>query len=144
MMATPHKATRCPVKAQAKGRFEIKREMLPNRSLGGGIEIMHVRFEKRFEGPLQGDSVVEMLGYMTGIEGSGAYVALERLEGALDERSGSFVLRHAGVMDRGAQALLLEVVPDSATAGLAGLRGEMRIDIVDGKHFYTFDYALPD
>lgn len=47
-------------------------------------------------------------------------------------------------MDRGERALSVSVVPDSATGGLSGLRGEMRIDIVDGRHFYRFDYALPD
>lgn len=132
------------MQGRAQGSFELTREMLPSRPLGGEVEIMHVRFEKRFAGPLQAHSVVEMLGYMTGVEGSGAYVALERVEGTLHERSGSFVLRHAGVMERGAQSLLLTVVPDSADGELAGLQGEMRIDIVDGKHFYGFDYRLPD
>lgn len=132
------------MQGHAQGAFALTREMLPGRPLGGGIELMHVRFEKRFDGPLQARSVVEMLGYMTEIEGSGAYVALERVEGALDGRNGSFVLRHAGVMERGAQSLLLTVVPDSATGELTGLRGEMRIDIVDGQHVYGFDYRLPD
>lgn len=132
------------MQGHAQGGFELTRDMLPNRPLGGGVEIMHVRFEKRFDGPLQARSVVEMLGHMTAVEGSGAYVALERVEGTLEGRSGSFVLRHAGVMERGVQSLLLSVVPDSAEGELAGLRGEMRIDIVDGKHFYGFDYSLPD
>jgi hypothetical protein len=34
------------------------------------------------------------------------------------------------------------VVPGSGTDALAGLRGALTIDIVDGEHFYTFDYAL--
>ena len=36
------------------------------------------------------------------------------------------------------------MVPDSGTGELAGLRGRMAIDIVDGAHFYAFDYELPD
>jgi hypothetical protein len=36
------------------------------------------------------------------------------------------------------------VVPDSATGELAGLRGRMAIDIIDGAHFYTLDYELAD
>jgi hypothetical protein len=35
-------------------------------------------------------------------------------------------------------------VPDSGTDGLAGLAGKLAINIVDGKHFYDFDYQLPD
>lgn len=132
------------MQGQATGEFEIQREMLPARAVGGGVELMHVRFRKHFSGPLEADSVVEMLGHMTATEGSGAYVALERVEGTLDGRSGSFMLQHAGSMERGAQSLVVSVVPDSGDGGLSGLRGTMRIDIVDGRHFYGFDYSLPD
>jgi len=36
------------------------------------------------------------------------------------------------------------VVPDSGTGELAGLHGRIAIDIVDGKHYYTFDYGFRD
>ena len=32
--------------------------------------------------------------------------------------------------------------PDSVTSELKGIYGKMTIDIVDGKHLYTFDYDL--
>jgi hypothetical protein len=38
--------------------------------------------------------------------------------------------------------LTVSVVPDSGVGALAGLSGQMTIDIVDGKHLYTFDYAI--
>jgi len=44
---------------------------------------------------------------------------------------------------RGAPRLTLTVVPDSGTGQLAGLTGAMTIDIVGGKHLYTFEYTLP-
>jgi len=37
----------------------------------------------------------------------------------------------------------VRVVADSGTEGLVGICGRMAIDIVEGKHFYTFDYSLP-
>jgi len=46
-------------------------------------------------------------------------------------------------MTRGAPQLTVSVVPDSGTGELAGLEGKMTINIVDGKHFYEFDYSLP-
>ena len=52
-------------------------------------------------------------------------------------------MQHSGKMDRGTPSLAVSVVPDSGTDGLIGLRGTLAIDIVDGKHFYTFDYSLP-
>ncbi len=129
---------------QIKGEFEIKRSMQPNGDLGDGISAMHVRFDKRFHGPLDATSVVQMLGFMSPVEGSGAYVAIERIKGTVDGREGSFVVQHSGTMTSGEPSLRVSVVPDSATDALSGLHGEMRIDIVDGKHFYTFDYEFPD
>ena len=40
------------------------------------------------------------------------------------------------------KTLHLQVVPDSATDELTGLRGNLRIIIKDGVHFYEFDYEF--
>lgn len=85
-----------------------------------------------------------MIAVRTGIPGSAAYVALERVEGSLQGRAGSFVLQHRALMTRGEPEQSVRVVPDSATGDLAGLRGDMRIEIREGQHFYHFDYTLPD
>jgi hypothetical protein len=130
------------VSRQIKGEFDVKRSPEAPCDLGDGVQAGHFRFDKRFHGELDAVSVVHMLAAMTQTEGSGAYVAIERIVGTLEGRSGAFLTQHSGVMDRGAPSLSLTVVPDSGTAELEGLRGSMKIDIVDGKHFYTFDYAL--
>ena len=129
---------------QAKGSFEVKRTPQEALDAGDGAQVGHVRFDKRFHGPLEATSVVHMLALMSPVQGSGAYVAMERIEGSLDGRRGSFFAQHNGVMDRGKPSLDLTVVPDTGTDGLVGLRGRIAIDIVDGKHFYTFDYDLDD
>jgi len=130
------------VSRQIKGEFDVKRSPEAPCDLGDGVQAGHFRFDKRFHGELDAVSVVHMLAAMTQTEGSGAYVAIERIVGTLEGRSGAFLTQHSGIMDRGAPSLSLTVVPDSGTAELEGLRGSMKIDIVDGKHFYTFDYAL--
>ena len=127
---------------QAKGEFEVKRIPQEELDIGDGATVGHSRFEKRFHGPLEASSVVHMLAVMSPVPGSGAYVAIERIQGTLDGRSGSFLAQHNGVMDRGKPSLDLTVVPDTGTDALTGLRGRMAIDIVDGKHFYTFDYEI--
>ncbi|HEY0503327.1 MAG TPA: DUF3224 domain-containing protein, partial [Lysobacter sp.] len=66
------------------------------------------------------------------------------INGTLDGRSGAFFTQHNGTLDRGSPSLSVTVVPDSGTGELAGLRGRMVIDIVDGKHFYTFDYEIAE
>ena len=129
---------------QAKGEFEVKRIPQEELDIGGGASVGHSRFDKRFRGPLDAASGVHMLAVMSPVAGSGAYVAIERIEGTLNGRRGSFFAQHNGVMDRGKPSLDLTVVPDSGTDDLLGLRGRIAIDIVDGKHFYTFDYDLDD
>jgi hypothetical protein len=42
------------------------------------------------------------------------------------------------------QELSITVIPDTATGELEGLSGKMGIDIRDGRHFYWFEYQLPD
>lgn len=53
-------------------------------------------------------------------------------------------LHRMGTMNRGAPQLVMTVVPDFGTGDLVGLAGPLDIKIVDGKHFYTFDYVLPE
>jgi hypothetical protein len=83
-----------------------------------------------------------MLSAVSDVKGSAGYVAMERVSGTMGARSGTFVLQHSGTMTRGKPELSVTVVPDSATQELVGLSGRMSIDIVEGKHFYTFDYTF--
>jgi hypothetical protein len=70
---------------------------------------------------------------------------MERIEGRINGRAGSFVLHHSATADRGAQAASWTVVPDSGTGELRGLRGQARIDVSpDGGHTFTLDYDLAD
>lgn len=127
---------------QVKGEFDVKRSMEPSCDMGDGVEAGHLRFDKRFHGDLDAVSVVHMLAVGTEVEGSAAYVAIERISGNLKGRIGTFFTQHNGIMDRGTPTLSLTVVPDSGTDQLTGLSGRMAIDIVDGKHHYTLDYSL--
>ena len=71
------------------------------------------------------------------------YVAIEQVAGTLAGRTGSFILQHTGVMNRGAQALVINVIPDSGTGELAGISGTMQIEIVGKAHSYVLEYTLP-
>ncbi len=129
---------------QIKGEFDVKRSMEPACDMGDGVEAGHFRFDKRFHGDLDASSVVHMLAVITAVEGSAGYVAIERVIGSVLGREGTFFLQHNGIMKRGVPTLALSVVPDSGTGKLEGISGEMRIDIVDGKHFYTFDFDVAE
>lgn len=128
----------------AQGSFTVQATREPPYDDALGVSIGRTHLEKAFEGDLVATSQVEMLGAMTETKGSAAYVAIERVKGRLHAREGSFVLHHTGVMNRGAMSLVIHVVPDSGSGALQGIAGSFRIDITGGKHFYTFEYTLPE
>ncbi|HLK89845.1 MAG TPA: DUF3224 domain-containing protein [Polyangia bacterium] len=127
---------------QVKGTFEVRSSPLDADEVTRELGAMRMKFEKQFDGPLTATSLVSMIGVMDRATGSGAYVAIEKVVGQLEGRSGSFLFQHSSAMDRGKPRQSILVVPDSGTADLTGLRGEMIVDITDGQHFYTFDYEL--
>ena len=129
---------------QATGSFDVKLAPQPPEADAGGAALGRMWIDKQFHGDLAATSRGQMLAAQGNVKGSAGYVALERVEGALDGRSGAFVLQHSGSMDRGAPSLSVTVVPDSGTGELAGLTGRMDIVIEGGAHSYTFHYSLPD
>jgi Protein of unknown function (DUF3224) len=131
------------VRKTVTGSFEIKSTPLELTVADKRVGAMRMMFEKHFDGALNAQSVVSMTGLLNQEVGSGGYVAIEFVDGALDEQMGSFYLQHSSSMERGKQSQSITVIPDSGTDSLIGLRGSMTIEIREGKHFYTFDYELP-
>jgi hypothetical protein len=129
----------------ASGTFEVKVQPLPNDEKVPGLTVGRMSLDKEFRWDLEGTSKGEMTAAGTSVEGSAGYVAIELVSGKLKGRSGTFVLLHQGTMKRGGDfKLSIVVVPDSGTGQLAGLTGSLAIVIEDGKHFYEFDYTLPE
>ena len=129
---------------QVRGTFEVKLGPLPAYDTAEGSTLGRLSIDKQFHGDLQAISKGEMLSAGTSVKGSAGYVAIERVTGTLNGRTGSFVLQHSGTMNRGEPHLVIAVVPDSGTEGLTGLTGKMAIEITGGKHFYDFEYTLPE
>ena len=125
------------------GLFDVKmspQAAAENEEAGIGRMLL----DKKFHGDLQADSKGQTLAHTTSVKGSAGYVAMEKVIGDLQGRKGSFVLQHSGTMNRGEATLVLTVVPDSGTEELEGLSGSMTITITDGKHYYGFDFGLPE
>ena len=128
---------------RAKGMFEVKVTPVTDdakETVASG----RLAVAKTYHGDLDGSGTGEMWTVDTGVQGSGGYVAIERVRGTLHGRRGAFVLLHQGTMRHGGDfKMRLIVVPDSGTEQLEGLSGSMSILIADGKHSYEFEYALP-
>ncbi len=127
---------------QAKGPFDVK--IVPFKSDGIDAAFSAMTLDKQFHGALEATSKGTMLAFGSPAKGSGGYVAIELVDGALDGRKGTFVLQHNATMDHGTAAMNIIVVPGSGTGELTGITGKLSIDIAaGGKHSYTFDYTLP-
>jgi|SRR5450432_241570 Protein of unknown function (DUF3224) len=126
---------------KAKGIFEV--DILPQTDREVPM-LNRMTIDKKFYGDMEATTQGQMLSARTTIPNSAGYVAIERVEGSLHGRKGSFVLQHMGTMNRGESSLVITVVPDSGMDELVGLTGTLSIIIVDGKHSYDFAYTLPD
>jgi len=128
----------------ANGTFDVKINPLQPYNTAENAKLARMSIDKQFHGDLDAASRGEMLSAMGEVDGSAGYVAIERVSGTLDGRSGSFVLQHNATMTRGKPYLNIIVVPDSGSGELSGLAGAMMITITEGRHYYRFDYTLPD
>jgi hypothetical protein len=129
--------------AQARGTFEVRlAPQKPDNPQSEAAGLSRASLDKEFDGDLKGTSQGEMLSLLNRELGSGGYVAMERVQGTLDRKNGSFVLQHIATMTRGEPDLKIAVVPDSGTGELTGLAGTMTIKIEDKQHYYYLDYTL--
>ncbi len=130
---------------QATGSFDVKMApQKPDNPQEEAAALGRMSLDKQFHGDLEATSQGEMLSVLDQKIGSGGYVALERVTGKLQGRTGSFVLQHNATMTRGVPQLNIVVVPDTGAGELTGISGSMKIRIEGGKHFYDFEYTLPD
>lgn len=128
---------------RATGPFEVRlAPQQPDNHQAESAALGRMSIDKQFQGDLEATGEGEMLSLLDRENGSGGYVAMERVRGSLQGRSGSFVLQHNATMNRGIAEMSITVVPDSGTDALAGISGSMQIRIESGKHFYDFDYTL--
>ena len=125
---------------QAKGPFDVT--ITPQES-AADAPVARMLLYKEFHGDLEAVAHGEMMAAHEPLTGAGVYVAIDRVTGTLDGRSGSFLMAHRGIRNADGQSLDIVIVPGSGTGQLAGITGTVGIEIVEKKHFYTVDYTVP-
>jgi hypothetical protein len=102
--------------------------------------LSRIHVEESFSGDISGDGVVEFL-QASRPDGSASFVGMERITGTVGGRKGTFLLQDAGTVDGNIVSGDWFVIPDSATAGLSGLRGTggFRANLGEGAEVYL-DY----
>jgi Flp pilus assembly protein TadG len=108
---------------QARGSFTVAMTPQPHVDGIGDPAIGRMSIAKQFAGDLSGTSHGQMLAAMSEVKGSAGYVAIERVDGTLNGRTGTVTLQHTGMMTRGTPQLTITVVPDSGTGQLVGISG---------------------
>ena len=123
----------------ARGTFEVALKPIsaPEEAPLGRMTI-----DKTFHGDLEGTSRGQMMSAFTETQGSAGYVAIELVTGTLNGKAGTFMLQHNGLMVRGMGTLTINIIPDSGTGDLAGIRGTLKIAVVEKKHTYELEYAI--
>ncbi|NID15242.1 DUF3224 domain-containing protein [Luteibacter yeojuensis] len=131
--------------SHAKGPFQVTLTPAGAPDEGDGSSLGALTIAKVFHGDLEGTSRGTMLtASSTGTPGSAAYVAVERVDGVLGGKHGSFSLVHRGVMSGAGRDLVITIVPDSGAGELTGISGSMTIAIAEGgAHSYELSYTLP-
>lgn len=100
-------------------------------------------FTKTWSGEIAGTSSGVMLSAGDPAVGTAGYVALETFQGEVAGREGTMALQQFGTMSEGVTDMRYAVVPGSGTAGLAGLLGEVDLQVVDGVHEVTLRMRHP-
>ena len=127
----------------AKGSFTLASwDERTYEEFEGGGRLTRASVTQEFEGDLEGDGSVEwLMAYRS--DGTAHFVGLQRVEGALEGRKGSFVLETRGDFDGSVATWNAEVVPGSATDDLAGLRGTALFDAPKGPRAeFQLEYEL--
>ena len=108
----------------AKATITVRRyEPVPSDQPADGPALVRVHVEEDFSGDITGSGVVEFLQVLRNDQ-SASFVGMERVDGVLAGRRGTFVLQDEGTVTGSSVDGRWFVVPGSGTGELAGLRGE--------------------
>ena len=78
------------------GPFDVKLVPQGTPDKAEGSTLARMSLNKQYHGDLEATAKGEMLTAGTDVQGSAGYVAIDRITGTLNGRTGSFVLQHSG------------------------------------------------
>jgi hypothetical protein len=131
------------MKQNANARFAITKWDEKPYSEGADLpKLTRASVAKTFTGDIDGEGHVEYL-MMYRSDGSATFVGLERIDGRIGDKTGSFVLQRTGAFEGGLAKETYSVVPGSATGDLRGLAGDGSSSVGHGmEHPFVLSYEL--
>ena len=128
---------------KATGSFEITSfNEDAHEERGGGAKLTHAWGDQRFSGDIEGDGQVHwLMSYRS--DKTARYVGLQRIDGAVGGRKGSFIIEATGDFDGKASRGSLSLIPQSGTGDLAKIKGSGTFEAPGGPNAtYDLDYEL--
>jgi hypothetical protein len=112
------------------------------RQAEGEVKLTRARGTQRFSGDLVGEGSVEWV-FCYFPAGGGRFLGLQRIEGLLGGRRGSFVLESIGDHDGRQSRGVWRVIPGSGTGELEGITGQGDFHAPGGREVsYMLEYEL--
>jgi len=126
----------------SKSTFAIKSwKDEPSDELGGGTKLTRTKATQTYQGSISGEGAVEYL-MCAGGDGVTYFSGFERIAGALDGKTGSFIIQHLGTF-AGEPHSDWTVVAGSGSGELTGLAGKGSYAAKDGVMEMLLTYDLP-
>jgi len=119
----PASATKPPVSVRATARITVQSSDATPYDQTMGPVLSEIRLTEAFSGDIEGQSLVRALQVQRD-DKSACLVSMQRFQGKLGGRQGSFVLQGSETVEGGRIKAKWLVVPGSGTGDLSGLRGE--------------------
>ncbi|HTP79443.1 MAG TPA: DUF3224 domain-containing protein [Bacteroidota bacterium] len=117
----------------AKGTYAVKKwEEAPYEQISPEMKMTKASVEYTMTGEISGRSAMEYLMFYKYFDvkdphkSSAVYIGLMRFVGTVKGREGSFVIEDHGTFEGGSAKSALEIVADSGTGNLKGIRGSGR------------------
>jgi len=95
----------------------------PYQEMEGGRKLTRASVTNAFSGDIEGESTLDYLMAYSD-DDTAFFVGMERIDGRIGDRAGSFVLQQTGTYKDGTVNASWIVVPGSGTGELVGLTGE--------------------
>ena len=105
-----------------------------------GAKLFRLEVQSVYEGDIQGEGTIQYL-ITQNADGSGNYMALEKIRGSVGGRSGSFVLQRTGTFAHGKLQETVAVAAGSGTDALSGLSGHATLEFAGHQERYPIQLA---
>lgn len=126
-----------------KGVFKVQSwDEKATQEMSGGAKITRAAVTQSYEGVISGHGSVEYVMFHRG-DGTAIFVGMERIDGSVGGKTGTFVIRHDGTFEDDAARSQWVVIPGSGSGELEGLGGAGSFDAGHGgEGAVTFDPAF--